>query len=53
MRKVHDEADAEDPTSADLLHVFIARLEPLARCSPQKTACRLSTQRIADFTRSA
>jgi starvation-inducible DNA-binding protein len=30
MRAVHDAVDAEDPTSADLLHGFIARLEQLA-----------------------
>lgn len=30
MRKVHDEVDEEDPTSADLLHEFIARLEQFA-----------------------
>jgi starvation-inducible DNA-binding protein len=30
MRDVHDEVDEEDPTSADLLHAFIARLEQLA-----------------------
>ncbi|GAA5190443.1 DNA starvation/stationary phase protection protein [Arthrobacter gyeryongensis] len=30
MRDVHDEVDAEDPTTADLLHAFIARLEQLA-----------------------
>lgn len=30
MRKVHDEVDEEDPTSADLLHEFIGRLEQLA-----------------------
>lgn len=29
MREVHDEVDAEDPTSADLLHLFIGRLEQL------------------------
>ena len=27
MRKVHNEVDEEDPTSADLLHVFIEKLE--------------------------
>ena len=27
IRKVHDEVDAEDPTSADILHVFIEKLE--------------------------
>ena len=27
MRKVHDEVDEEDPTSADLLHAFIEKLE--------------------------
>jgi starvation-inducible DNA-binding protein len=27
MRKVHDEVDEEDPTTADLLHEFIAKLE--------------------------
>jgi starvation-inducible DNA-binding protein len=27
MRKVHDAVDEEDPTSADLLHAIIARLE--------------------------
>jgi starvation-inducible DNA-binding protein len=30
MRDVHDEVDEEDPTSADLLHAFISRLEQLA-----------------------
>lgn len=30
MRKVHDEVDEEDPTTADLLHEFIARLEQYA-----------------------
>jgi starvation-inducible DNA-binding protein len=30
MRDVHDEVDEEDPTSADLLHAFIERLEQLA-----------------------
>ena len=30
MRKVHDEVDEEDPTTADLLHEFIARLEQFA-----------------------
>ncbi|MFE4467743.1 Dps family protein [Leifsonia sp. NPDC056824] len=30
MRSVHDEVDAEDPTSADLLHQIIDRLEQLA-----------------------
>ncbi|MDK8172282.1 DNA starvation/stationary phase protection protein [Curtobacterium citreum] len=30
MRDVHDEIDDEDPTTADLLHGFIARLEQLA-----------------------
>lgn len=30
MRKVHDEVDEEDPTSADLLHEFISRLEQFA-----------------------
>ena len=30
MRKVHDEVDEEDPTSADLLHEFIAKLEQYA-----------------------
>jgi starvation-inducible DNA-binding protein len=29
-RKVHDEVDSEDPTSADLLHQIIARLEQLS-----------------------
>jgi len=29
MRDVHDEVDEEDPTTADLLHAFIARLEQL------------------------
>ncbi|WP_104199730.1 Dps family protein [Cryobacterium sp. Y29] len=27
MRKVHNEVDEEDPTSADLLHAFIEKLE--------------------------
>jgi starvation-inducible DNA-binding protein len=27
IRKVHDEVDEEDPTSADLLHAFIEKLE--------------------------
>ncbi|OAE00542.1 DNA starvation/stationary phase protection protein [Arthrobacter sp. OY3WO11] len=30
MRDVHDEVDEEDPTSADLLHAAIERLEQLA-----------------------
>ncbi|WP_458779489.1 Dps family protein [Arthrobacter sp. D3-16] len=30
MRKVHDEVDEEDPTSADLLHEFIAKFEQFA-----------------------
>jgi starvation-inducible DNA-binding protein len=30
MRDVHDEIDNEDPTTADLLHGFISRLEQLA-----------------------
>jgi starvation-inducible DNA-binding protein len=30
MRTVHDEVDEEDPTTADLLHEFIARLEQYA-----------------------
>lgn len=30
MRSVHDTVDEEDPTSADLLHAVIARLEQLA-----------------------
>lgn len=30
MRKVHDEVDEEDPTTADLLHAFIAKLEQYA-----------------------
>ncbi|HEV7949045.1 MAG TPA: DNA starvation/stationary phase protection protein [Glaciihabitans sp.] len=30
MRKVHDDVDEEDPTSADLLHAFIAKLEQYA-----------------------
>ncbi|BAS07427.1 DNA protection during starvation protein 2 [Arthrobacter sp. Hiyo4] len=30
MRKVHDEVDDEDPTTADLLHEFIAKLEQYA-----------------------
>jgi len=30
MRKVHDEVDEEDPTTADLLHLFIAKLEQYA-----------------------
>ncbi|KRE53271.1 hypothetical protein ASG92_06980 [Arthrobacter sp. Soil736] len=30
LRDVHDEVDAEDPTSADLLHAAITRLEQLA-----------------------
>ncbi|MDI3194034.1 DNA starvation/stationary phase protection protein [Pseudarthrobacter sp. AL07] len=30
MRDVHDEVDEEDPTSADLLHAGIERLEQLA-----------------------
>lgn len=29
MREVHDEVDEEDPTSADLLHAGISRLEQL------------------------
>ena len=30
MREVHDEVDDEDPTSADILHTVIERLEQLA-----------------------
>ena len=30
MRKVHDEVDEADPTTADLLHEFIAKLEQFA-----------------------
>jgi starvation-inducible DNA-binding protein len=30
MRKVHDEVDEEDPTTADLLHEFILKLEQFA-----------------------
>ncbi|HYI33133.1 MAG TPA: DNA starvation/stationary phase protection protein [Glaciibacter sp.] len=30
MRAVHDEVDEEDPTSADLLHTFIEKLEQFA-----------------------
>src|SRR3954452_8751379 len=30
MREVHDEVDEEDPTSADLLHAIIERLEQFA-----------------------
>ncbi|WP_104141274.1 Dps family protein [Arthrobacter sp. ZGTC131] len=30
MRKVHDEVDEEDPTTADLLHAFIEKLEQYA-----------------------
>ena len=30
MREVHDEVDEEDPTSADILHAIIARLEQFA-----------------------
>jgi starvation-inducible DNA-binding protein len=30
MREVHDEVDDEDPTSADLLHAIIAKLEQYA-----------------------
>jgi starvation-inducible DNA-binding protein len=30
MRKVHDEVDEEDPTTADLLHEIIAKLEQYA-----------------------
>ena len=30
IRKVHDEVDEEDPTSADLLHAFIEKLEQYA-----------------------
>jgi starvation-inducible DNA-binding protein len=30
MREVHDQVEEEDPTSADLLHAIIARLEQLA-----------------------
>ncbi|MHA7985342.1 Dps family protein [Rathayibacter sp. CAU 1779] len=30
MRRVHDDVDAEDPTSADVLHAIIERLEQLS-----------------------
>ena len=29
-RRIHDDVDAEDPTSADLLHTIIERVEQLA-----------------------
>ena len=29
-RRIHDEVDAEDPTTADMLHVIIERIEQLA-----------------------
>jgi starvation-inducible DNA-binding protein len=29
-RRIHDDVDAEDPTTADLLHAVLERLEPLA-----------------------
>lgn len=29
-RRIHDDVDAEDPTTADLLHVIIERMEQLA-----------------------
>ncbi len=29
-RRIHDEVDAEDPTSADILHAILERLEQLA-----------------------
>ena len=29
-RRIHDEVDAEDPTSADLIHTILERLEQLA-----------------------
>ena len=29
-RRIHDDVDAEDPTSADILHTVLERLEQLA-----------------------
>lgn len=29
-RRIHDEVDAEDPTSADLIHTILERIEQLA-----------------------
>ncbi|MEZ2391876.1 Dps family protein [bacterium RCC_150] len=46
MRDVHDEVDEEDPTSADLLHEFIARLEQLAWMINAETMT--ATEPVAD-----
>lgn len=46
MRKVHDEVDEEDPTSADLLHAFIAKLEQFAwmvNAETMKPTARVTT----------
>lgn len=46
MRDVHDEVDEEDPTSADILHAIIAKLEQYAwmvnaeNQTPRKRAAR-------------
>jgi len=29
-RRIHDEVDSEDPTSADIIHTILERLEQLA-----------------------
>jgi starvation-inducible DNA-binding protein len=46
MRDVHDQVDEEDPTTADLLHEFIARLEQLAWMINAETMT--ATESVAD-----
>jgi starvation-inducible DNA-binding protein len=48
MRKVHDEVDEEDPTSADLLHEFIAKLEQYAWMVNAETMRANSSVTMAD-----
>ncbi|MCU1635225.1 MAG: starvation/stationary phase protection protein [Cryobacterium sp.] len=46
MRAVHDEVDEEDPTTADLLHAFIEKLEQYAwMVSAENRAPRKSTSK--------
>ncbi|WP_037141814.1 Dps family protein [Rhodococcoides fascians] len=54
MRSVHDDVDQEDPTTADLLHGFIARLEQLAwMISAENRTPVPSGRPIADITASS
>ncbi len=50
MRKVHDEVDEEDPTTADLLHEFIAKLEQYALMVNAETMKASATVTAPDAT---